>query len=237
MVKNKKVVAIIPVRGGSKGIPRKNLYRLDGKDTLLERTIKQGLSCPSIDRVIVSTDDEEMDAIAQQYKVNAPSLRPALLSNDRALTVDVILHLIAECAIEDSYICLLQTTAPLRTLEDLNGMFKVFAENAVDADSIVSLTAHDDPHPNKIQKIENGFVSSYLGGESMVPRQQLPKVYRLNGAFYMTHQKNLVMGRSFFTGKTLPYILPKERSVNLDTMMDLYLLESMVDKGIIAINI
>lgn len=233
MLNNKKVYAIIPARGGSKGIPRKNLYRL-GKDTLLERAIKLAKACSYIDEVVVSTDDAEMFEVAKQYQVNTPTLRPQHLATDDARTVDVVLHLIEQLSIDDAYILLLQTTSPLRTLADLNNLFKTFESNLDRADAIVSLTEHDDPHPNKIQKIDDGFVASYLGGESMVPRQSLPKVYRLNGAFYLTHTGVIIQQHTFMPKRTIPLIMPRERSVNLDSMMDLCLLEALIERGIVV---
>jgi len=235
MLKGKKVYAIVPVRGGSKGIPRKNLYRL-GKDTLLERTIKLGKACRYVDQVVVSTDDPEMFEIAKRYGVSAPSLRPSHLATDAAKTVDVVLDLMTQMHIGDAYILLLQVTSPLRVIDDLDELMKAFQANADKADAIVSLTAHDDPHPDKIQKIENGYVRSYLGVESMVPRQFLPKVYRLNGAFYLTHSNVLVQQQTFMPKRTLPFLMPKERSVNLDGIMDLYLLEALVERKIIEIE-
>ena len=234
MLNNKKVYAIIPVRGGSKGIPKKNLYKIEGL-SLLERTIILGEKCSYIDRVLVSTDDQEMYDISKKYEVNTPRLRPSHLATDTAKTVDVVLDLIDELAIKDSYIVLLQVTSPLRKLDDFENLFKIFEENINNCDAIVSLTGFDDPHPNKIQKIENGFVKSYLGVESMVPRQQLPKVYRLNGAFYMTSTEILKKYHTFVPEKTIPFIMLEERSLNLDNKYDLYLLEALLQKGIVKI--
>lgn len=228
MIKGQPLTAIIPVRGGSKGIPGKNLYRL-GKDTLLERSIKLAKACPYIDRVIVSTDSPEMYAIAKQYIVATPDLRPAALATDTAKTVDVVLDLIETAPIAEGYILLLQVTSPLRTLADLNALCEQF--EAGEADAIVSLVVFDAPHPDKIQKIEGGFVSSYLGKESMVARQQLPKVYALNGAFYLTHRNTLMETRSFMPPRTLPFVMPTDRSLNLDGTMDMFLLECLLEKG------
>jgi CMP-N-acetylneuraminic acid synthetase len=234
MFNKKKVIVIIPVRGGSKGIPRKNLYKI-GNDTLLERTIKLAKKCTRVDRVIVSTDDDEMYAISKKYCVNTKEKRPSYLASDTASTIDVIIHTLEESSIDDAYVLLLQVTSPLRTLDDLNNLLDSFS-NHRDANAIISMCEHDDPHPAKIQKIENGFVQSYMGVESMVARQMLPKVYRLNGAFYLTHLDIIKSKRSFFTNKTMPYIMPPERSINLDTMNDLYLLESLIDKGIVNVE-
>jgi CMP-N-acetylneuraminic acid synthetase len=235
MLNNKKVYAVIPARGGSKGIPRKNLYRL-GSDTVLERAINLGKRCIYVDRVVVSTDDPETFEIAKRYDVDAPSLRPAHLATDSARTVDVVLHLIEELSIVDAYILLLQTTTPLRTLEDANSLFETFEANIDVAEAIVSVTEHDDPHPDKIQKIEGGYVTSYMGVESMVPRQELPKVYRLNGAFYLTHSDVIVKEHTFMPTKTLPFVMPRERSVNLDSRMDVHLLEALLEKGIVKLE-
>jgi|CXWL01.1.fsa_nt_gi CMP-N-acetylneuraminic acid synthetase len=236
MIRGQKLTAIIPVRGGSKGIPRKNLSRL-GKDTLLERTIKLAKACPYVDRVLVSTDDKEMFAIAQQYGVAMKDLRPAELATDTAKTVDVVKQAIAAENIDEGYILLLQVTSPLRVLADLQALCNALDNASPEqAESIVSLVEHDSPHPDKIQKIDEGYVCSYLGKESMVARQQLPKVYSLNGAFYLTHRDILLTKSTFMPTKTIPYVMPPERSLNLDTKMDMFLLEMLVEKGRIMIE-
>lgn len=235
MLRGQPVTAVIPVRGGSKGIPGKNLYRL-GRDTLLERTIKIAKLCPYVDRVLVSTDNQEMYDIAQHYAAAAPALRPAELATDNAKTVDVILNLIETAPIASGWVLLLQVTSPLRTLDDLNEFCRTFDEANPATDAIVSLVQHDSPHPDKIQKVENGLVVSYLGKESMVARQLLPKVYSLNGAFYLTHKDTLIDRRTFMPAHTIPFIMPEDRSLNLDGKLDLFLLEAMMEKGMIALE-
>lgn len=233
MLNDKELVAIIPVRGGSKGIPRKNLYRL-GQDTLLERAIKLGLACGRIDRVVVSTDDAEMHEIASRYGVAAPGLRPAHLATDTARTVDVALDLLDQIKVADAYILLLQATSPLRTLSDLEQLLDIFENTTGDAEAIVSLAKQDEPHPNKIQKMEDGFVRSYLNVDSTVPHQTLPTVYRFNGAFYLIHANTLRSKGTFVPPRTLPYIMPPERSINLDDPLDLILLEALVARHIVS---
>lgn len=228
MIRNQPLTAIIPVRAGSKGIPGKNLYRL-GKDTLLERSIKLAKACNYVDRILVSTDSPEMYEIAKRYNAAPSALRPAELATDTAKTVDVVLDLMETAPVAEGYILLLQVTSPLRTLADLNALCKQFDKD--DADAIVSLVEFDAPHPDKIQKIEGGLVASYLGKESMVARQQLPKVYALNGAFYLTHRNTLMEKRSFMPPCTLPFVMPKDRSLNLDGPTDLFLLECLIEKG------
>lgn len=235
MIRGQTLTAIIPVRGGSKGIPGKNLYRL-GKDTLLERTIKLAKQCPYIDRVLVTTDHEQMYAIAESHGVAAPALRPAHLATDMAKTVDVVCDLIHSAPIEQGYVLLLQVTSPLRILADLNAYCAQFEAADPSSQAIVSLVAHDSPHPDKIQKIEDGLVASYLGKESMVARQQLPKVYQLNGAFYLTHRETLLQQKTFMPKETLPFVMPAERSINLDGETDIILLEALLEKGRITLE-
>lgn len=236
MICNERLTTVIPVRAGSRGIPRKNLARV-GNDTLLERTIKLSQRCSFVDQTIVSTDDPEMNEIAGAYGVAAPDLRPAWLATDSALTVDVVNDLIESVPISTGYVLLLQVTTPLRTRADLHEFCTMFEEAGRDAEAIVSLTAHDAPHPDKIQMIsENGWVSSYLGVESMVARQSLPQVYRLNGAFYLTHRDTLLDQRTFIPAKTLPFLLPPERSINLDSRIDLVVLEALLERGELTIE-
>jgi len=235
MLNGRELVAVIPVRGGSKGIPRKNLYRL-GQDTLLERAIKLGLACGRVDRVVVSTDDAEMQEIASRYGVAAPRLRPAHLATDTARTVDVVLDLLGQINVADACVLLLQATSPLRTLSDLEQLLDIFESATGDAEAIVSLTKQDDPHPDKIQKIEEGFVHPYLNVDSMVPRQTLPTVYRFNGAFFLTDTRVLRSKGTFMPPRTLPYIMPPERSINLDSMLDLYLLDALIERGVVTLE-
>ena len=115
MVRDQPLTAIIPVRGGSKGIPRKNL-RLVGSDSLLERTIKFAKNAPRIDKIIVSTEDPEMYEIATRNGVQSPTPRPAHLASDSATTADVVENLLQECNIVEGYLLILQVTSPFRRL-------------------------------------------------------------------------------------------------------------------------
>lgn len=233
MIRGRQLTAIIPVRGGSKGIPGKNLHRV-GKDTLLERSIKLAQRCSYIDKIVVSTDHLEMYAISQRYGVAMPALRPAELATDHAKTVDVVLQAMDTVPFPDGYVLLVQATSPLRTLEDLNGFCRTFDEDKTGARAIVTLVRHDSPHPDKIQKVEDGFVASYVGKESMVARQSLPEVYSLNGAFYLTDTDQLRTGRSFMPkAATLPYVMPHERSINLDNKFDVLVLDALLEKSIL----
>ena len=235
MIRGEQVTAIIPVRGGSKGIPRKNLY-IFGKYSLLERSIQIALKSNFIDKLFVSTDDNEMYKIASKYNVNTKNLRKKELSNDTASTIDVIRDVIEEQHISKGFILLLQVTSASRTLKNLEQFFTNFNNSDEVFDSSVSLVELDSPHPDKVQIVKEGRVFSYLGKESMVSRQSLPKVYTLNGAFYLSKISSFIENKSFFSENTLPFIMNYLDSFNLDNLSDIYTLEALVDKGLIDIE-
>ena len=230
MIRKEKLTAIIPVRSGSKGIPNKNLYRL-GKYSLLERTIIQAKKCSYIDKIIVSTDSTKMHKIAEDNGVAMQTLRPANLATDDATTIDVIDHALNISKITQGHIILLQVTTPFRTLDDYNTFCSEYDKNIECCSSMISVNEYEGEHPNKIQKIENGYLKSYLNIESMVPRQLLPKVYELNGAFYITSIIEFKKNNSFYSKNVKPFIMPGEKSLNLDTQKDLDLLEYDLSKG------
>ncbi len=229
MIKEQQLTAIIPVRGGSKGIPGKNLRRL-GRDTLLERAIKLAHHAPQVDRILVTTDDPEMYKTAQDYGVAAPGLRPAHLASDSATSVDVVAHLIDHANIAPGYLLLLQATSPLRTTGDLASLCRKFEES--DADAIVSLCKHEEPHPAKLQIIEQEHVRPFMATGFEGPRQDLTSVYALNGAFYLINRDIFLTNRSFLPPRTIPFLMPPERSANLDTLTDWHILTALVEKGI-----
>jgi len=229
MLRERALTAIIPVRGGSKRLPGKNTRKL-GKYTLLERAIKLAQGCDRIDRILVSTDDPAMYDCAQAYGVAAPTMRPAELAADGATTVAVVEHLIGQAAIADGYLLLLQATSPLRTMADLTALLDRF-ESESQADAIVSLCDHTGAHPEKLQKIVDGHVASYLGVDSHRPEQSLPRAYALNGAFYLVDRDTFLREKSFIPTRTISYHMPRERSVNLDTPADWDILQAMLAAG------
>ena len=228
MLKGQPVTAIVPVRGGSKGIPGKNLKRIGGM-TLLERAIALGKTSPWVDRVVVSTDDPAMQVIAQAQGVASPGLRPAHLATDSATTAAVVEHVLSECGVGGGYILLLQATAPLRRLADLDAFCRAF--EAGDAEAMASVTLHDEPRPEKLKRIENGLIVPYAGEAHEGPRQSLPQPYRLNGAFYLIGREAFLREKRFLPTRTAAFIMPPERSHNLDSMTDWLILETMVAAG------
>lgn len=228
MLRGKPFTAIIPVRGGSKGIPGKNLRRI-GKYSLLERAIRFCKASPRFDKVIVTTDDAEMHAIAKSFGVASPSLRPAHLATDAATAAEVTRHVIEECRVIEGYLCIIQATSPFRRLADLDAMCAAF-ENST-ARAAVSLAALDEPRPEKLKRIEGGVVRPYIGQSFEGPRQVLPQPYRLNGAFYIIERVAFLAEGRFLPDDCMPFVMPAESSHNLDSMTDWQVMEAMIAAG------
>ena len=228
MIKKKKLVVIIPVRKNSSGIKNKNLIVLNNK-TLLERTIILSKKNNFIDKTIVSTDCKKMYSIAKKYKSNSISLRPKKLSTKYALTIDVIKHEIKKNKLKDCFILLLQVTSPFRSMSLTNEYLKKFEKNK-NFKSAASVTFFDHPHPFKVQIIKNKKLISLMNKESMVPRQKLKKVLKLNGMFYIAHTCDIIKNKSFFTKTTMPFLIHEDYSLNLDNEIDLILLRHLKKK-------
>ena len=229
MIRNRQVTAIIPVRGGSKGVPRKNLLELAG-DTLLERTIKFARRSGLIDRTIVTTDDAEMQAIAEAHGVAAPSLRPSELAADDTTTDAVVAHLIGQAEIAPGYLLLLQVTSPLRTLDDLQRLADAFDADR-DADAAVSLCRYEGSHPAKMLRVDGGRIAPLMERTFTGPRQSLPEVYVLNGAFYLIDRDVFLEEGTFLPTRTMPFIMASAHSANLDTKEDWLVLQAMLQAG------
>jgi CMP-N,N'-diacetyllegionaminic acid synthase len=221
--------AIIPVRGGSKGIPGKNLWAFDGV-SLLARAIRLAHHIrPQVERVIVSTDSQEMQAVALSEGAECMSLRPTHLASDTATSVDVVLHEIETRSIVSDAILLLQATSPLRTLQDGHDFIGAFERSG--APAAASVCAVDEPRPEKLKRIVDGTLIPYLGQTYEGPRQGLPQPYALNGAFYAVKREAFLRARSFLPAGTLAHVMPGSRSHNLDSMQDIQILEAMLAAG------
>jgi CMP-N,N'-diacetyllegionaminic acid synthase len=222
------ITAIIPARAGSKGIPGKNLWSHDGV-SLLARAIRLGHHCERVDRVIVSTDSADMQALALAEAAECPALRPAELASDTATSASVVRHVIETLHVTSDHILLLQVTAPLRTLADCNAFLDHYL--SASAPAATSLVKLDEPRPEKLKKLQAGLVVPYLGTNYEGPRQALPQPYALNGAFYAIRRDVFLQQEKFLPEGTIGYEMPPERSHNLDTPQDLQILEAMLGAG------
>ncbi len=222
MINGKPVLAIIPARGGSKGLPGKNIKELCGKP-LIAWTIETAKECESIDRIIVSTDDEKIAEVAKGYGAEVPFIRPPVLATDIAPTVDVIFHAIDWLKIHEGYqpcyFLLLQPTSPLRTVVDLKEAIRILKNKK--AKAVVSV-CETDHHPWWSGTLpEGGNMKDFLRPEILDKRrQELPVFYRLNGALYLTEIDYFFGNKGFYGPDTSAYVMPKERSVDIDTDFD-----------------
>lgn len=220
-----KILGIIPAREGSKSIPGKNLSSVAGQP-LLNWTIYQALKSEALDRLILSTDSEEILRIGKTAGAEVPFLRPCELAEDDTPGIVPILHAIKWLASNEGYypdlVMCLQPTSPLRTTEDIGGAVQIAVSN--DADAVVSVTPVEH-HPFWMKKIDNeGLMSSFISdGLAIGRRQDLPAVYSLNGAIYLAKRDVLMQRESWYTDKTFAYVMPPERSLDVDTPWDLYL--------------
>ncbi|OVE76450.1 hypothetical protein BVX97_01020 [bacterium E08(2017)] len=228
----KSILGVIPARGGSKGIPGKNIKNLAGKP-LIAYTIETALAANMITDVVVSTDSEEIQNIALQYGAQAPFLRPDELATDKALAIPTIQHAVTEMEklknITYDAIIMLQPTTPLKTASDLDEALGALVNS--DAEGVISVVNVDNWHPMKMKVIDNGLLLDYKKPPTEnPPRQTLPPVFMVNGAIYATKRDVFMNDSSFMGKKCLPYEMPPERSVNIDTEADFLVAEYYMKK-------
>ena len=216
-------LALVVARGGSASIPRKNLALLAGKP-LIAWTIEAALRCKAIDRVVVSTDDEEIAAVAHEHGAETPFMRPPELARDDTPTMPVVLHALHQLNTEGyvpDAVVLLQPTSPLRTSEDIAAAIALAHERS--ADSVVSVSPTPS-HPHLAKRVTaDGRLEDFMAHPPVVRRQELEPVYALNGAIYLTRLEILLEKQTFYGPKTYAYVMPPERSIDVDTPWDLHL--------------
>lgn len=229
MYNGKTIIGLIPARGGSKGLPRKNLRPLHGKP-LIAWTIDAALSSRSIDRVVVSTEDEEISEVSKTYGADVPFMRPSELATDEASSIGVVFHAIETLKASDShydYVILLQPTSPLRTVEDIDRAIEF--SFSINAGAVVSVceTGHHPYWANTLPADRNmkDFLRPEIANKN---RQELPVFYRLNGAIYIASSAYLKLNSGFMNSDTYAYIMPLERSVDIDTELDLKFAEYLL---------
>jgi CMP-N-acetylneuraminic acid synthetase len=227
-----KVLAFIPARGGSKGVPRKNIRLVHGKP-LIAYTIETALEAKHLfHRIIVSTDDKEIADVAQRYGAEVPFLRPAELAGDDVPMVPVLQHAVRFIEQQDKirleWLCLLQPTDPFRIVEDIEAALRLGQTGG--CDSVISVAQVFAVHPILMKRIENGRLLPYCVEEKEGTRRQdyQPPAYMRNGAIYLTRRDVLMERNSIWGDVIRPYIMPPERSVGVDSELDLKLVELLM---------
>jgi len=222
--KQSTVLGIIIARGGSKGLPRKNVLALAGKP-LIAYTIEAALQARKIDRLIVSTDDVEIAEVSRQYGAEVPFMRPAELAGDDATVFPVLKHAMAWLQDHHGYVAdyvlLLQATSPLRRPDDIDGSIAV-AERE-EADSLISV--YPIVHPDGIIRLtEDGRIHDFDNQARQITRRQnVSPAYMINGAIYLMKWSLLLESDSFIGERTYVYAMSAERSLDIDTASELHL--------------
>lgn len=230
MINGKKILAIIPARGGSKRLPRKNVLPLAGKP-LIQWTIDAALQSKYIDTVMVSTDCVEIERVAKEGGADVPYLRSESLSSDTATSMDIVLDVLNFYGNKNTkfdLVLLLQPTSPLRTLADIDGAIEFFIKNS--ASAVVSVTECDhsplwsNTLPADLRL--SGFISDELLGKRS---QDLPKYYRLNGAIYLFDFALIKKGMNYFTvPNSFAFCMDKKNSVDIDDKFDFQMAEILI---------
>jgi len=230
------ILAIITARGGSKGIPDKNVRAVGGKP-LIAWTIERAEASRWVDRIIASTDDDGIAAVACKHGAEVPFLRPAELAQDDSPTLPVLLHALAWLADEEDYrpdyVLLLQPTSPLRSTEDIDGAIELALEKG--ADGVVSV-CEPLTHPKLLRGVcEDGrLVEPVDKAIERRARQELPPAYALNGAIYLSRTEILIREKTFYTEKTYAYVMPQARSLDIDDAWQLELADLILGGGVTA---
>lgn len=227
MYKGKKILCTIPARGGSKSVPGKNLRKVGGKP-LLAWAIETAQQSSLIDRLVLSSEDERIISTAKEYNCEVPFVRPVHLADDTSTTNEVVLHVLKEIKGFD-IIAVLQVTSPLVTVEDIDCCIK----KCIDEENIFACVTACEPDKSPYWMFNmTGNVLTPVMGESFLNkrRQDLPEVYIPNGAVFAAYTEWFLSNKSFYSENTTGYIMPRERSLDLDTEFDFKLLEIYLDQ-------
>ncbi len=227
-------IAILPARGGSKRLPGKNLLEIAGKP-LIAWSIEAALESGIFDRVIISTDSEEIARAAIDFGAEAPFLRPPELSTDHTSTVEVIIHALKLLANEETnpftHVACLQPTSPLRRADDIIRASEILEDNEADAVISVCRNEHSPLWSNTLPADNNmeGFLPYKI---QKTPSQQLPEYFRLNGAIYFCNIQRLLDEQTLFLKSNIyAYIMNRKNSIDIDDEVDFDLAEIYLSKS------
>lgn len=231
MIKDKRVLAVVPARSGSKGLPGKNVREFCGKP-LLNWSIEHGKSCSYIDKVFVSTDSSEIASIAVKSGVCVPILRPANLSGDNASSINVLLHVIDYLKnIGENYdiIVMLEPTSPLRDISDISGALELLVEKN-NVESVVGVARAEGSHPSFLFTRKNDFITPMLGRQPNGLRRQdvNEEYYYLEGSIYVSYIKSLKENCGFYSPFTAPWIVERYKSIEIDELSDFIAAEALM---------
>jgi CMP-N,N'-diacetyllegionaminic acid synthase len=229
MIGTASVLAVVAARGGSKGVPRKNVLLL-GDKPMIAWTVEAALASTTVDRVIVSSDDREIIDAAVAAGADAPFVRPAELARDDTPGTAPVIHALDSVQEAYDYVVLLQPTSPFRTAEDIDAAVELCAGS--DAPSVVSVApTKSSPHWMYYLRDDCSMTPVVPADKVIGRRQELPPVFELNGAVYVARTAWLRTTESFFGNETLAYVMPEERSYEIDTPSDLLIARAVLAGG------
>ena len=225
------VIGVITARGGSKGIPGKNIKTMAGKP-MIAWTIEAARQSKTLSRVILSTDDADIARVAREWGVEVPFMRPPELAQDRSSHISVVSHVMDWLELNGSlpeYLFVLQPTSPLRAGTDIDGAIELAFERS--ADAVVGVSALDH-HPYLARKIlADGSLAEFISTDiQYLCRQNLPPAYSINGAVYVNRCLSLRRDRTFLPPCTFAYVMPPERSLDVDTPQDFFMVEQLLNQ-------
>jgi len=231
MYKQKKILGLIPARGGSKRLPGKNIKVLNNKP-LIAWTIEQALNSKFLDKVIVSTDDKEIAHISKQFRAEVPFIRPDELSSDKALSIDVAIHaleFLKTSREEYDYLALLEPTSPLRKPDDIdNGIRKLI--DLPEADGLVSWGLVHLEHPMIVKRLKNNFMVPYTNLPQIKQSQEADEAYFPYGVIYLSKVESLYKNNTFYPEKTIPLLIERWQNYEIDDEVDFFVIEILIKK-------
>ncbi|MBX9829347.1 MAG: acylneuraminate cytidylyltransferase family protein [Xanthobacteraceae bacterium] len=221
-----KALGIIPARGGSKGVPRKNV-RIVGGIPLIGHTIRAAQNSKRLVRFVVSTDDAEIAETAERFGAQVLK-RPSELARDDSPVDGAIRHALDKAGYECDTIALLQPTTPLRSSDDIDAALELFANGG--ADTVIGITQVGDRHPSRMYRLADGLMNPILPEPAGRLRQQLEPIFIRNGAIYICSAAQLCATNSLFGPRLRGYVMPAERAVNIDEEIDLVVADYLLTK-------
>lgn len=234
MINGKRVLALVPARAGSKGLPGKNIRPFAGKP-LLAWPIEAAKASRYVDDVVISTDSDDFARMAEEFGARAPFLRPAELASDQAPSIGFVLHALDRLEADGArfdYLVLLEPTSPLTEASDIDRALESLETAGAAADAIVSVSALEAHHPAFAVRVGGGgLVSPYQGGtfDNLPRRQDVEPLFCLDGSLYISSVPALRREMGFCHERTLAYITPKYKSMEVDDLVDFVCLEAVAE--------
>ena len=231
MIDGKRVLAVIPARAGSKGLPGKNIKMLCGKP-LIAWSIEVALNCPYIDTVMVTTDSDEIAVVARKFGAEVPFLRPEYLATDTATTFDAVKHVVDyysdELCCNFDYVVLIEPTSPLRELDDLDSMLETISQNDKEFDAIVSLgEVHE--HPSIMKKVDGSLMSPFCRELAVTSRRQDNEAaYFPYGVAYIVKTPTLLQEKTFYPERTTYFVIQRHQCYEIDDIFDFLAIENIM---------